>query len=378
MSLILLILIFIRPFISSLAFPYLNSIYSVFLIGFLLIWIIVKGISLEKVKTLRYPLILLCLALTISIIFSTNRINSFTEIYKYISGLLMLLVASFLPSEDRMRVIRSITSAGLVISLLAIYQYLFGFQHILNYMAKFNIADTFALDYVQQKRAFFPFITPNTLAGYLIMLIPLTLIHKNSIWFTIPLSLALLLTKSLGAFLSIFLALSIYFYLQDELEKRKLFFLLGILVIIGLVFITRSVTQKEHLKPVFSTVMRLNYWRETVEIIKRHPFSGVGIGNFDLVQSRFAHNSYLQIWAEMGILAIAGLIWIIFNSFKTGFKKLEAEVLKSKKHVIAGLLAANSAFLIHNFIDFSFFLPETSTIWWIILGLIISADNAQC
>jgi len=372
MSRIFLILIFIRPFISSLAYPYLNSVYSASLIGCLVIFFLNKRNALKNIQVLNYPVMLFLSALIISIVSSPDRIKSLNEFYNYVSGLLMLLFVSSLSYEDRTRVLRTVLLSAFVISLLAIYQYLFGFQHLLNYIAKAKVNDVFALEYIQRKRVFFPFITPNTLAGYLIMIIPLALINKNRIWFILPLSFALLLTKSLGAFFSIFLALTIYFCLNGGLKKRVVFFLSAILLIIVLVFIARSASQKEHLHPLFSTMTRLNYWKQTLEIFKRNPISGVGIGNFDLMQSRFAHNSYLQIGAEMGAFGIIGFIWIIFVSFKIGLHKRKAQI---DKMYISGLLAANAAFLIHNFVDFSFFLAEVSLVWWLILGLIAAKDS---
>ena len=376
----LLILIFIRPFISSFAFPCLNSVYSVLLLIFLIIWLILKGIPLIKIQTFKYPLTLFCLALILSLIFSKDKLNSTVELYKYISGLLLFLIAAFLSNRDKPIVIRTMVLAGLIISLLAIYQYFFGFQHISDYIAKERIAEPFILDYVSRKRVFFPFVTPNTLAGYLIMIIPLALTCKDRIWFMIPLSLALLLTKSLGALLSIFLGLGIYFYLprpfakvrglQGRFGKRKIIFLFGLAIIIGLVFIVRTIAQKQHLQPIFSTVMRWNYWKDTLEIIKAHPLSGIGIGNFNLMQSRYAHNSYLQVWAEMGILGIAAFLWLIISVFKSALGNMKNSVNKNQ---IAGLITANIVFLIHNFVDFNFFLPEVALIFWVILGLSLSS-----
>jgi O-antigen ligase len=202
------------------------------------------------------------------------------------------------------------------------------------------------------------------------MIIPLALTCKNRIWLIMPLSFALLLTKSLGAFLTISLALGVYFYFEGKLGKRKVIFLLGLLLITGLVFIARSVTQKQHLQPIFSTVMRWNYWKDTLEIIKAYPLSGIGIGNFNLMQSRYAHNSYLQVWAEMGILGIAAFLWLIISVFKSALGNIKDSV---NKHQITGLITASSVFLIHNLVDFSFFLPEVALIFWIILGLSLSS-----
>ena len=145
----------------------------------LAIWMVIKKVPFKKIWPLKYPLILFCLALIISLVFSVNKLKSLTELYKYISGLLLFIVASSLNDKDKLRIIQTIVIAGLIISLAAIYQYFFGFQHLLNYIAKQKITNPFILDYVKSRRVFFPFVTPNTLAGYLIMIIPLALTLKN-------------------------------------------------------------------------------------------------------------------------------------------------------------------------------------------------------
>jgi hypothetical protein len=247
MLITLLTLIFIRPFISSLAFPYLNSIYSFVLLGFLFVFGFTRGLPRENIKSLNYPLILFILAISISLIFSRDKIISIKELYKYMSGALLFLISISLSDNDRNRVIRCILLAGISVSILAIYQYFFGFRNLLNYIAKLGISDAFVLDYIDRKRIFFPFVTPNILAGYLAMIIPLALMnkkiafgdklkvrflsgvrkvlytflhHKNRTWFIIPLSFALFLTKSLGASAALLLALLVYFYLKGKLKKR--------------------------------------------------------------------------------------------------------------------------------------------------------------
>jgi O-antigen ligase len=363
---VLLILIFIRPFISSLAAPYENLIYSILLLGALVIWITVRGLHLDKIRPIRYPLMLFILALAVSLIFSRNITISVQELYKYVPAILLLAISISLSSKEKKWVILCIVLAGLVISFRAIYQYFFGFQNLLSYVAKKGISDSFVLDYISRKRPFYPFVTPNVLAGYLSMIIPLTFIQKYKWWLIIPLSSALLLTRSLGALLSIFLGVAIYFYLKGDLKKRGILFLAGLLIIIAGVLVSRNVAQKLHTLPVFSAVMRLSYWQDTLGIIKAHPWTGVGLGNFNLIQSRYAHNSYLQIWAEMGILGIVSFIWLIIAVLKESFQNLKDSASKNK---IAGLISASAVFLLHNFVDFSFFLPEASLIWWVIFGL---------
>lgn len=268
-----------RPFISSLAFPYANLIHSFLLLIFLLSWFIYpvrnkspkatdaslvkisngvyKGIAIKKIPSLKQPLVMFCLALIISVIFSIDKLNSLKELYKYISGILIFLFAFSLNYKQKIWIIKVMVFGGFLISLLAIHQYFFGFPHLLDYLAKDTTLSLPFFDYpnvlesIKQRRVFFPFVTPNTLGGYLAMIIPLALTNKDRIWFIIPLSFALLLTKSLGAFLSVFLALAIYFYLQGKLEKRGILFLFGLLIIMGLIFITRSAIQRQHIQPFF-------------------------------------------------------------------------------------------------------------------------------
>jgi len=307
---------------------------------------------------------------------------SMKELYKYITGILLLLVGASLTHKNRDKIILCLVTAGLFISLLAIYQYFFGFQRLLGYISKQGITDPFVLDYVSRKRVFFPFVTPNILGGYLAMIIPLTLTYNNRIWLITLLSFALLLTQSIGGLLSLFLGLAIYFYLlrtftklrglQGKSEKRRVIFLFALLMIIVFVLTIRSLTQKQHIQPVFSTIMRLNYWKDTLSIIKASPWFGVGVGNFNLTESRFAHNSYLQIWAEMGILGIISILWLIIAAFKSALKNMRNSSHKSQN---ATITTAGAVFLIHNLVDFSFFLPEVAIIWWMIFGLIISKDS---
>ncbi|MBL7196793.1 MAG: O-antigen ligase family protein [Candidatus Omnitrophica bacterium] len=317
-----------------------------------------------------------------------DKINSLRELYKYISGALIFLFAVSLNYENRIRVIKTIVLAGFLISLLAIYQYFFGFRHTLEFLSRNEAISSFTLDYIQRKRVYFPFVTPNTLGGYLAIIIPLIwalwdrkkkLFLNPSFFFLLTVSFALLLTKSLGALLSIFLGLILYFYLHTQinkgylkrkniLDKKRLLLIVALLIIIALVFLIRQAGTKQHILPSFSLVMRLNYWKDTLKIIIASVWKGVGLGNFNLPVARYAHNSYLQVWAEMGILGIISILWLISAVFKSAFENLRAS---PNKKLITGLLTANAVFLIHNLVDFSFFLPEVALIWWTILGLSI-------
>jgi len=328
---------------------------------------------MERLQPIKHALMLFVFSLAVSLTFSRNKMSGIIELSGYTTALLLMFLGASLKTEEKLKVISTIVIAGLSVSFIAMYQYFFGFQHILAYLSEKNISNAFALDYITRGRSFLPFVTPNILAGYLIMIIPLALLYKNRAWIILPLSFALLLTKSLGALFSLLFILCAYFYLRGKLNRKRLFLLLGILAIVTLVFMARAFTKREHLQPIFSTTMRLGYWKETLGIIKAHPLTGLGPGNFNLAYSRYAHNSYLQFWAETGISGIIALCWLIYAVLACGVKKTGAG--NKEAYLITVLLLANSTFIIHNLIDFSFFLPEVASIWWILLGCIIAPET---
>ncbi|MDD5129948.1 MAG: O-antigen ligase family protein [Candidatus Omnitrophica bacterium] len=369
--LIFLLLIFLRPFICGLAFPELNLVYSAALLIFLTayaVYIIPRRLFTADLTALEVPCVVFWSVLLISTIFSRNFSASFAELYKYISALGLFFIGASLSEKYKASVIRTVIFTGLVISLIAIHQYFFGFNHVFEYLKENKLSFPFAFEYIERKRVFLPFVTPGVLGGYLAMIIPLTLLGKNRLWVTPLLCIALLFTKSPVAFFSLFCGGVVYFCLQGRFGRKGLVILAGISLLIIAIFIWRSGAPKEYVRPAFSVVMRLSYWQESLNLIRAHPLVGVGPGNFNLQLSRYAHNSYLQILAEMGIFGLLSLIWIILRVFKFSFINLKKPIYRDRLTI---LLASSTVFLIHNFLDFTFFLPEVSFIWWLLLGMLI-------
>jgi len=370
MIIFLLILIFLRPFISSLAYPYANAVYSLIFLGLLSLWINEKKVCLQELKTVKYPLILFICTLLISSIFSTNRFNSFSAIFQYAIGILIFLICSSSTIRNRILIIRVIFFTGVIISVLAIHQYFFGFTELANLAKQEGINSSFLKDYINSRRTFFPFVTPNILAGYLAMIMPLAFIYKRRIWLLLPITAALFSTKSIGGFISITVVTIIYLLLSKKTNNKKFIFALSVLIIaITVVIFLRSTTQRLHQQPLFSTAMRLDYLGETIKVIAHAPFKGIGPGNFTLPVSRYAHNSYLQLWAECGIIGLIALLWFIAAVLIQSVKVMGKS---AHKREISCLFCASIVFLLHNLIDFSFYLPEVSFIWCAILGLLYS------
>lgn len=367
MFLLILILVCIRPFICSLAFPYLNDVHSLVLLLFLSLWCARKRIRRLEFKQFKLPASLFLGALVVSVALSSNRPASFFELYKYLSGLLLFFFAASLGEEKRSVALKAITLSACVIGGLAMYQYFFGFSHLLNYLVQNQHTGPFALDYIERRRVFFPFVTPNVLAGYLIMVTPLFFIDKTQKKWCAALPCgAFLLTKSIGAFLSLLVVLLPYTYRKWKTQRRYFFSLCILLVLVGVSFYLRTKTAYYHSQPGFSVYMRLGYWENTLSLIKTHLLAGIGPGTFKIPGSLYAHNSYLQFLAETGIFGLLSLLWFMTVIIKENIRSLRKGVNPQQASLF---LMANAAFLVHNIVDFTFFLPEVALIWWTIVGL---------
>ena len=67
-----------------------------------------------------------------------------------------------------------------------------------------------------------------------------------------------------------------------------------------------------------SAMRRLEYWQASLEMVRDQPL-GVGFGNFEEVVKRYvpnlaitrcAHNTYLEVLAELGLLGMLLLVWV--------------------------------------------------------------------
>ena len=343
------------------------ALYLISFLAFSAVWIVVRGLSLEKLRLLKYPLSLITLLLMIAAAFSIKHFQGLEEIFKYAVGLIFFLMIAPLPDNEKKQLVPAIVLGAFLISIIALYQYFPGFNILRDYVTKEKITDPFVLEKIAQRRIFFPFPTPAILGGYLAMILPLAFYSKKRMLFSIPLIGALLLTRSLGALLSLTIVATVLFLWQAHLSKEKAFGLLLLGAIFGCIFALRTHNPSHHLLPAFSFKTRLHYWKETWAIIWAHPLTGVGLGNFDLPQSRYAHNSFLQLWAEAGLVGIVAFCWLVAAILRNGWKRIHEP---SEKPLALGLMAGVCIFLVHNLMDFTFFLPAISFIGWAMLGLL--------
>lgn len=121
---------------------------------------------------------------------------------------------------------------------------------------------------------------------------------------------------------------------------------------------------------------RFKYWQAAIRMIRESPFLGKGVGTFMDYFSRYlpglnvsyAHNCYLQIWAETGVFSISAFLAFLVSIFYLGIKRF----LVNKDYLLAGLLAGILAYLAHAFFDTALYSLPLAFLFWIWAGLVLA------
>ena len=110
--------------------------------------------------------------------------------------------------------------------------------------------------------------------------------------------------------------------------------------------------------------LRLTYWKTGVSMLQSHWLTGVGLGAFETAYPvyqrlgsgdvKMAHNDYLQMFCETGILGIALFVafWLYFTVW--GARRILSERDGATRWSLLGIYAGVLAFLAHSAVDFNF------------------------
>ena len=127
------------------------------------------------------------------------------------------------------------------------------------------------------------------------------------------------------------------------------------------------VTLKDLADPA-TMALRLTYWRVGWRMFREHFWTGVGLKNFGIAYPKYqylgagevkeAHNSFLQIFCETGI--VGGLLMLAFWAWVAvwGAGRVLGQADRSERLILAGLLGGMLAFLAHSAIDINFSHPS--------------------
>lgn len=228
-----------------------------------------------------------------------------------------------------------------------------------------------------------PFTLPAALGGFLAMTLPLTLAlvrcaprapaRALMVMAVLLQGYALFLTRSVGALLVT--AISVVLALPLLAPRHSLRLRLGVLVlaIAGAAFFLYARRVEIGSPGADPFMLRTGNWRAAVLMIRDHPLFGTGPGSFGtfypryiepgMNETRYAHNSYLQVasgWGGWAVFPLMCLAAAMATRLRTAWRAGGADL---------PVLAAGAAFLVHNLIDFTAFLPGVALPASVLLGV---------
>ncbi len=124
--------------------------------------------------------------------------------------------------------------------------------------------------------------------------------------------------------------------------------------------------------------------RDGLHMLRQRPILGWGLGAFPTVYPQFrsfytnlfvneAHNDYVQLLVETGVLGLAAALWFLWALYRRGVMKLSETHLGTNGAVaLAGLLAC-SGILVHSWVDFNLQIPANAALFYV-CAVLAAAD----
>jgi len=170
-------------------------------------------------------------------------------------------------------------------------------------------------------------------------------------------------------------------------RKKMLIFIPFIALIIALLSPQGVYRAKGLLKPNEGSMgERMLLLRGTVAMIQDHPILGSGINtfmkNFEKYRPQgcplgfYAHNSYLQMWAEIGIVGLIIFLAIPLIVIIRAFTNIKAKIKSGPEgFILLGSVCGYISFLVHTAVDNNLYSLVLTTLFWVFTAYIVSLDS---
>src|ERR1044071_8049880 len=127
------------------------------------------------------------------------------------------------------------------------------------------------------------------------------------------------------------------------------------------------------------TTGRAHFWSVTVDIIKAHPFLGTGLGAFGVIYTRYdsrnglyrleqAHNDYLKIFSDAGIVGAVLAFSFVLLLFYKGFSRARSRD-DFRRGVALAALSGCFAVLVHSFFDFTLHTTSNALLFLVLAAI---------
>ncbi|MGM0441798.1 MAG: tetratricopeptide repeat protein [Elusimicrobiota bacterium] len=350
-------------------------------------------------KYALYPALAVIATGIISFIFSPFQLETFEPgIVRRISyvGIFIVTIFEFNRKEDFKRIMYWVLATCLLVVI-------YGF--IQDFGADWHVwAGAFG------DRIFSTFGNPNFYAAWLVLVLPLVMakLLKTRKWYYLIFFFAILYnlyitgTKGswvgLGVGISVFIVLATLYLIKGDPDKMKKIAgaLIGIIVIVTSVGVTWFTVKR-----IDSLRFRLFTWGACMKMVSEPVYSspakavtiGHGIETFNLVypsyrrpeifhiegkhntQTDHAHNEFLEVMYDEGIVGITVLLWFLISIFYMAYKRLNrigvGRATSENDAYLVGLIAGVLGMYAHASVSVHIRFVSSGYILWTFMGLLV-------
>jgi len=370
--------------------PYLPDMLGLLFMYFLVCAFIFNELFRKKQNVIAHPLDTTVFLYLIVIVFSTLTSiyvrGSLRDLALHLGGIsfLFVMVNNINNKKDFNKVVTFLIASATIVALYGLYQFVVGVEVDPAWVDVENSPNI-------RTRVYSVFYNPNILAEYLIMLIPISVglfwynkeIKKKVLYLgtTLIMTLALILTLSRGGWLGF--AFSAFVFIL--IIERKLLLSIIPISVLGIYLLPQSIINR--ILSIgnmadSSNAYRLKMWEITRQIIKDNWKAGVGFGHLPFKQTfesyirtmptYHAHNTFLEVAAEIGIPGLIVFLFFLFIIFKYGILKIYNSQDRYIKVLGAGVISGLAGVLLHGLVENVLYIPRIIITFWMMISFILT------
>jgi O-antigen ligase len=248
-----------------------------------------------------------------------------------------------------------------------------------------------------------PYVNHNHYAGLMEMLVPVPLVfclsryargHARTVIAGVAALMAgtVFLSGSRGGMAALVVELVMLGWVLFRTQKAFRFATVGAFAIVTLALLAwvggSELTKRVGLigsetRQELSGGVRWTIDKDSLRMFAKKPVLGWGLGAFPIAYPQFrsfytsffvneAHNDYLQILVETGVIGLGAALWFLVLVYRAGFQKLADWPDNINGAVSLAALLGCTGIVVHSFVDFNLQVPANAA-WFYVLAAIAAS-----
>lgn len=371
-------------------------------IGLALVFWLIKKLLLKelylKKTSINIFLFLIILVSLLSMVNSSNIISSLKglqKLAKYI--LLFFMLVETIDEKVKLKRLVFIAILGLgLVSIDGIFQYLVGKDFIRGYTlpkSLWKIYGNLSTPRIQASMH-----NPNDFGCYLITIIPVVLslgVYSTKMLKRLILAIVFLIsffcmfhTQFRGAGLAFLIIVILLSIIKKDVRLVivVLIFILSLPIILPKPLLYWLVQNPNPYNFFVEDMGRRQHWQTALNMIKKHPLVGIGINTFSISYIKYknikdpfvgfyAHNSYLHLAGEIGLIGLGIFTWMVIVIIKNWIIFYRKQKDKDLKELSLGIFLGWLGFLIAGILESSLQISNLAVLFWFMSGVLVGTSN---